>query len=363
MNSEIRVWSVDMSNYDAKELESIQSLESEHVLEELFVNNPQMLMPGLTLVARQARAGKARVEDGELDLLGIDEYGGLVVFELKKKSLARQAVAQTIDYCSYLESLTERELLDYISKYSSQLKTASSIDDFEAWYIERGWELENDLKPIKMVLVAFDADDAAFRMVDFLSERGVAISIQTFQGFHHHKQTLLASQLDRAIEEQVGRKSRKLSRVELYRALAHQASELGISEFWEDVKESLSISSSRYPTLSGVTFSQPKIKFFENKWNSGSSHSIIMENERIKIIFFPAAVHLCEREFNKKKEEILFRFEKPTNAEKTNKISDQWYCLLNQDEWILHKESLMNLTNHVNDAWRNYRKETGEPES
>lgn len=364
MNSEIRVWSVDLSSYDATELESIFSLDSEHVLEELFVNNPQILMPGLTLVARQARAGKARIDDGELDLLGIDEYGGLVVFELKKKSLARKAVAQIIDYCSYLEALTERELLEYISGHSNQLETAREFDDFEDWYIERGWELESDLKPIKMVLVAFDADDAAFRMVDFLSKCGVAISIQTFQGFHHNKQTLLASQLDRAIEEQVGRKSRKQGRVELYRALAHKANELGIRKFWEDVKESLNISSSRYPTLSGITFLQPKIKLPDSKWNFWSSHSIVMENDgQIRVVFFPIAVHLCGEEFLRKKGEIPFGFEKPPNAEKAGDISDQWYCLLNQEGWVSHKDSLIELINGVSDAWRNYGNETDELEA
>ena len=59
-----------------------------------------MLMPDLTLVGRQTPAG-----GGALDLLGVDEDGRLVVFELKRGTLTRDAVAQVIDYCSYLESL------------------------------------------------------------------------------------------------------------------------------------------------------------------------------------------------------------------------------------------------------------------
>ena len=58
-----------------------------------------MLMPGLKLVGRQTPT-----EGGPLDLLGVDEDGRLVVFELKREMLSREAVAQVIDYASYLDS-------------------------------------------------------------------------------------------------------------------------------------------------------------------------------------------------------------------------------------------------------------------
>ena len=352
MNSEIKIWAVDTSKRTADELKSIESLESEKNLEDLFANNPEILMPRLTLVARQARAGKARVEEGELDLLGIDEYGKLVVFELKRKELARNAVAQIIDYCSYLESLTEDELIDYISKSSGQGSIKKEFEDFKSWYTERGWELENDLKPVKMVLVAFDADDAAFRMVEFLSECGVAISIQTFQGFDLGKQTFLASQLDRAIEERIGRGRKKQSLGERRRALNHRAIEMGIGDFWLDMVESLNFASYNYPTQSGITFSQPKIKLRQSRWNFWSSHSIVLESEgTIRVTFFPIAVHLCLEKFGNIEKEITSKFEKPVNAEKTNRASEQWSCILDQSSWLSHKDALMDLAKQVQDAW------------
>ena len=52
-------------------------------------------MEPLTLVGRQTPT-----EGGPLDLLGVDGDGKLVVFELKRGTLLRDAVAQILDYAS-----------------------------------------------------------------------------------------------------------------------------------------------------------------------------------------------------------------------------------------------------------------------
>ena len=75
---EIKLWAMDGSG-GATPLPLAHQAESERLLEDTLVNNPDMLVPGLSLVSRQART-----EDGWLDLLGVDEDGRLVVFELKR---------------------------------------------------------------------------------------------------------------------------------------------------------------------------------------------------------------------------------------------------------------------------------------
>ena len=52
--------------------------------------------------------------EGPLDLLGIDQDGDLIVFELKRGTLTREAVAQIIDYASYLDSLKRETLLSIL---------------------------------------------------------------------------------------------------------------------------------------------------------------------------------------------------------------------------------------------------------
>ena len=110
MNDDIRIWEIDDSSKAAKPVESTHRTETEQLLEGVLVRNPDMLMPGLTLVGRQTPT-----DGGILDLLGVDADGSLIVFELKRGTLTRAAVAQTIDYCPYLDCLTETELADSIA--------------------------------------------------------------------------------------------------------------------------------------------------------------------------------------------------------------------------------------------------------
>ena len=178
MTDEIKIWAVDSSSNAVEPIQPTDWKETEGSLEDVLVKNPDMLMPGLTLVGRQTPT-----ESGYLDLLGVDENGKLVVFELKREKLTRKAVAQAIDYCSYLESLEESELATHISERSGSAGIIE-IKDFEEWYGERypGKEL-TDLRPARTVLVGLGVDAVAQRMVGFLSKSGVDISLLTFHGY------------------------------------------------------------------------------------------------------------------------------------------------------------------------------------
>ena len=57
MNDDIRIWEIDGSSKSATSVESTNRMETEDSLEELLVRNPDMLMPGLTLVGRQTPTG------------------------------------------------------------------------------------------------------------------------------------------------------------------------------------------------------------------------------------------------------------------------------------------------------------------
>lgn len=91
-------------------------MDSELRLEEILVKNPEMLIPGLTLVGRQTGT-----DGGPLDLLGVDSDGRLVLFELKRGSLSRDAVAQIIDYASDLTSMGIDALADRIATHKDKL--------------------------------------------------------------------------------------------------------------------------------------------------------------------------------------------------------------------------------------------------
>jgi hypothetical protein len=133
---------------------------------------------------------------GALDLLGVDEDGQLIVFELKRGTLTRDAVAQVIDYASYLAELTPSELSEFVSKGSGRHGVVE-IPNFGSWYEDQfaGKSVETIGKP-KMVLVGLGADDRARRMVEFLASRNIEISLMTFHGFTDREGTYLAKQIE-----------------------------------------------------------------------------------------------------------------------------------------------------------------------
>ena len=168
--NEVKMWTIEGSQ--ASPVPSISEMDSEQQLEEILVNNPELLMPGLTLVGRQMK-----IEGGKLDLLGVASDGRLVVFELKRGKPSRDAIAQIIDYASSLEDM--------------DLAT-------EEWYTENteAEDLES-LRPLRMFLVGLGTDDTTERMVNFLANRNVDILLLTFHVFTYEGKTLLVRQVDK----------------------------------------------------------------------------------------------------------------------------------------------------------------------
>ena len=186
---EIKLWAMDGAG-GATPLPPAQQTDTERLLETTLLNHPDLLMPGLTLVGRQNRT-----ETGPLDLLGIDQDGRLTLFELKRGQLNRNAISQIIDYGSWLESMTDDELAQYIADNSGARGTPN-IDYFPEWYAEnRNAQDLTELRHVRLVLVGLGVDDTTTRMTQYLADRGVDLSLLTFHGYTHNGQTLLARQM------------------------------------------------------------------------------------------------------------------------------------------------------------------------
>ena len=169
---------------------------AEKRIEEMLVQHPEMLEPDIQLVGRQTPT-----DGGPSDLLGVDRHGWLVVFELKRDSVTRDAVTQCIDYASALDAMDpDEELAKHIAEHSGT-HGIEKIADFKAWYREQYEEqfAESELRgllPPRLVLVGLGVDDRAKRMARFLRARGVDISVMTFRLLQHGSETLL----DRRVE-------------------------------------------------------------------------------------------------------------------------------------------------------------------
>ena len=109
MAEELRLWSLGESG-EVERLSPLQQMPTELAFEELLVQNPEMLEPGLELVGRQTPT-----QTGWLDLLAVDRDGRLVVFELKRGPLVREAVTQVLDYASDLDAMSIADLAEHIA--------------------------------------------------------------------------------------------------------------------------------------------------------------------------------------------------------------------------------------------------------
>lgn len=190
----IQLWKIqnDTTGKTAVPVSSRESTDTEALLEEILVRSPSLLGDRLRLVGRQVQT-----EGGPLDLLGVDEDGRLVVFELKRGTLTRDAVAQVLDYASDLADSDPERVTRLIQDYSGRLGI-ERLEDFEDWYSENYPNSTGLLSaPPKMVLVGLGADDRARKMVNFLADTGVEIELLTFHAFENDGTVFLARQIDR----------------------------------------------------------------------------------------------------------------------------------------------------------------------
>lgn len=230
MADSLRMWSVGEDASKVDPVEPLAEIETELEFENILVRNPEMLEPGLRLVGRQTPTA-----GGWLDLLGIDRDGRLVVYELKRGRLARDAVTQILDYASDLNARSPVDLAEHIAARSGADGIAR-IDDFEEWYIQRfGGDDLSRLLPPRMVLVGLGVDEAAERMARFVSSGGVDLSVLTFHAFRNGAAKLLARQME--VEPRPS--ATGTTTAERRQQLKTYLSENGYSELFESVRQDL----------------------------------------------------------------------------------------------------------------------------
>lgn len=342
MPEDISIWELRGSNR-ATRVAPIKQMETELLLEDVLTANPELVASGFTLVGRQTP-----IDGGLLDLLGVDAAGRLVVLELKRAQLTRDAVAQAIDYCSYLEHLADSELAELIADRSGT-NGIRKITDFDSWYVERHGMQMDALRPVRMVLVGLGADARAERMVTYLGDQGVDISLLTFQAFGY-EEAILLTRRDERHAAAPGTRFVRGTRTERLRALEERAGELGVEPFWRKATLALGNMFNSDPTQSGITFSLPPITVAGQSVRS--SHSVtLLEPGGIRVAFFPVAVHLCQDRFDRERAVLPFQRQVPPNAPPVAEVSQQWACMIDEGAWEKHGDALTALAKDVRAAW------------
>jgi len=241
----IQLWFISPNSAGAlaaSEVKSVDNTDTEQKLEDLLVQSPDVLIKDLNLIGRQIPT-----EGGYLDLLGVDQDGQLVIFELKRGTLTRDAVAQILDYGSDLATIETEKFARLVEEHSGR-NGFESIEDFADWYAQEYPNATDALaqKP-KLVLVGLGVDDRARRIVNFLADSGIDIQLLTFHGFEIDGKLLLARQV-----ETIGPTMRlppdrppKATKGGNHQLLHEAAKSLKVKDFLEQVREFIE---SRLPT-------------------------------------------------------------------------------------------------------------------
>jgi hypothetical protein len=173
MPTAIRIWEIVKDSLQPVSAESFAANYLEKQLETWIATDPNILGERVLIIARQ----RAVPSVGRLDLLGIDERGSLVIIELKRDRTPRDAVAQALDYASWLQSADEQLIEEWAEQHLGKSLKEKFCDYFDAEDLP-----ELSCQNHRIVLVAPRLDASAERIITYLSEQhGVQINAVFFQ--------------------------------------------------------------------------------------------------------------------------------------------------------------------------------------
>ena len=113
MGTEIKTWQI----VDGKLQSITTNLKNEgrtepYDLEPWIESHAGILGPDIVIIGRQTMS-----KSGPIDLLGIDKTGNVVIVEIKRDKLPREALAQAIDYVSDAAEWSIEKLGEICSEY------------------------------------------------------------------------------------------------------------------------------------------------------------------------------------------------------------------------------------------------------
>lgn len=155
-----------------------ERLVAEAMIESAVESAPELLGIEALIIGRQIPT-----PSGPLDLLVIDSDGRLIVVENKRDRTPRDVLAQTIDYASYIATLTLDDVATLFASYVA--RRGDMPTDLSAAFEERfGVPLDIVDDVPRMLIVASRLDESTERMIAFLRERfSVPVNAALFQPF------------------------------------------------------------------------------------------------------------------------------------------------------------------------------------
>ncbi|MFZ5881905.1 MAG: endonuclease NucS domain-containing protein [Chloroflexota bacterium] len=169
MPTQIKTWQVVKGKLQPVDTQMSDAGRKEaHDLEEWIASNPSIVSPDIVVIGRQTMT-----KSGPLDLLAIDKQGNVVIVELKRDALPREALVQAIDYASDVAEWGVEILSEICTKYTGKSLEEQLIENFPDIDLEN--IAINEVQ--RIFLVGFGIEGSLERMVNWLSSNyGVSIN-------------------------------------------------------------------------------------------------------------------------------------------------------------------------------------------
>ncbi len=226
MNS-IGAWEI---NEDGPVRIKESNIDLEEKLEDWICRDPAIIQAGLTIIARQLV-----VEGGRLDLLAIDPQGRWVVIEIKRGTLMRETIAQTLDYAACIAEMAASDIEEKVDSYL--LGETQSLSDLLE---ER--DAQESLDPIdrdvSMIIVGTGQSSGLNRIVNFLgSKYNIPITLVTLHVLISNGKNILLRELNEPDIEQKPNVSNSLPANELMEKANAEGSGLEFRKIYEKAIE------------------------------------------------------------------------------------------------------------------------------
>jgi hypothetical protein len=168
MGTEIKTWQIENGSLKTINSKLQDNGRTEpYDLEPWIKSNPEILGSDIAIIGRQVPS-----KSGPIDLLGIDSLGNIVVVELKRDKLPREALAQAIDYVSDVAAWSIEKVSEVCASNSD--KTLEEI--FEDQFPDVDLESININSTQRILLVGFSMESSLERMIEWLSD-GYSVNI------------------------------------------------------------------------------------------------------------------------------------------------------------------------------------------
>jgi len=161
MATQIQTWQIVDGKLAAVKSSMIEEKKKEKDdLEAWIKTNPQIIGTDIFIIGEQIRT-----KSGPLDFLGIDNNGNVVVIELKRDKLAREVLAQALDYASDVAFWEVERFRDICLKFHNR-----TLEDYLGEKLGEGNIDDLSInQAVRILLVGFSVDESLGRMIEWLS--------------------------------------------------------------------------------------------------------------------------------------------------------------------------------------------------